>query len=278
MSENTAAWKGTLSKAAALFDKSSASRKQASGLLWTGAQEAITDWTPRSDDDVSGEGLYSDLLEALGKGRKGDASKIRTVALAVKNNGLDTRQYPNLSKAYAAAVALTKTATKQADEDAAAEKAVQSIAKSAPASAETPEGAARIVLSKGVDEAARLLLDALGATNSDAHRAFMRAVAEEVAGRNKPAPKTKAAPAGPKEGTVTPKAKPTGAAKKAAAVKAKPKPVGKPKVEQPALTDTEIEADKNAAEARAEIQAQNQAKAKAKPVLRGRPARPVVKK
>lgn len=200
--------------------------KAASALLWQGAQAAIEDWLPNSDNDVSAENLYNEAKAALGgEHRKGDASKIRAVAGAVKTKGLLLSLYPNLYKAYTEAQRLTTTVAKEKAEDEAAEKAVAGI--DAPKSSSTPEGAALIVLSKGLDEAARLLLDALGASNEAAHRSFMRAISQEIAGRVKP----KAAStvkAGPKAGATQAKTgtavKPTVKAK-AAPVKAKAAPV-----------------------------------------------------
>ena len=220
-------WQAALAQSAVLFDRSTAGRKRASELLWKGAQEGIEAWD--SDNDVSGEALYSEVLGLLGKPRKGDASKIRTVALAAKNNGLVVTIYPNLSKAYAEALRLTKTIATQQAEDSAADAAVAALASVIGATASTPEDAAKVVLAKGVDEAARLLLDALGATNEAAHRSLMRAIAQEIAGRVKPAPKPKVT-AGPKAGA-TQAGTPTSKAKaviNTAGAKEKPAPAGAP--------------------------------------------------
>lgn len=189
-------WQETLAKSATLFDRSAQGRKSATALLWKGAVGAIEAWEP--DTDVSAEGLYNDVKTALGESRKGDASKIKTVALAVKNNGLVLGVYPNLSKAYVAAVAMTKTVAVHQTEDDAAEAAVKALAEFTGATVSTPEDAAKIVLAKGVDEAARLLLDALGATNEAAHRSFMRAISQEISGRIVKPVKTVAS--GPKAG------------------------------------------------------------------------------
>lgn len=245
-------WQATLNRSATLFDKSAGERKRATVLLWQGAVAGIEDWLPNSDEDVSAENLYSEVQAILGKPRKGDASKIKTVALATKNNGLILSLYPNLSKAYAEARRLTQTVAQEKSEDAAAEKAIEALAASAPKSSGTPEGAAMIVLSQGVDEAARLLLDALGATNDAAHRAFMRAISQEIAGRVKP--KVSTVKAGPKAGAT--QAKP-GGAKTATAVKAQPvkgKPAAQPveKVEKVATPAVPVAT-------------------KGKPVLKGKP-------
>ena len=215
-------WQDTLAKSAALQDRVKKGSARASSLLWEGAQEAINQWLPKSERDESGEKLGAAVTEALGKSRKGDASKIKTVALAVKNNGLLLADHPNLYKAYGEATRLTKTVKVHAAEDEAADEAVSAIA--APKSTSAPEGAAKIVLSKGVDEAARLLLNELGAENIAAHRAFMRAIAQEIAGRiPKPAPKPPKKAAPKKGAKVAKKAAPKKAAPvKAAATKAKP--------------------------------------------------------
>lgn len=232
-------WQETLTKSATLFDRSAKGRKQASALLWDGAQVAIEEWIGNSDTDVHAEVLYSDVLDILGTSRKGDVSKIKSVALAVKNNGLVLSLYPNLSKAYAEARRLTQTVQQHAAEDHAADEAVAEIQQNAPKSSSTPEGAALIVLSKGVDEAARLLLDALGATNTAAHRSLLRAISQEIAGRVQPAPK----PA--KKAS----SKPKGAAKKAAPAKPKAtKAKGKPKPKAQATADEPVADESPAAD------------------------------
>lgn len=223
-------WQDILTKSAALHNKSAEDKKKSATLLWTGAKTGITEWLPGSDEDVSAEVFQSTVMGILGKSRKGDVSKIKTVALAVKNNGLDLDAkittgtkagqplYPSLTKAYEEARRLTQTVAKEAAEDDAADAAVASIAADAPNSTSTPEGAAKIVLAKGLDEAARLLLDALGPDNEAAHRSFLRAVSAEVAGRVKPKTQPKAA-AGPKAGATQAK---TGTPAKAAPAKAQP--------------------------------------------------------
>jgi hypothetical protein len=211
-------WQETLAKSAALQDRVKKGSARASALLWEGAQEAINQWVPKSERDENGEKLGAAVTEALGKSRKGDASKIKTVALAVKNNGLVLSQH---SKAYAEATRLTKTVKVHIAEDEAADEAVSAIA--APKSTSSPEGAAKIVLSKGVDEAARLLLNELGAENIAAHRAFMRAISQEIVGRiPKPAPKPPKKAAPKKGAKAAKKAAPKKAAPKAASTKAKP--------------------------------------------------------
>jgi hypothetical protein len=176
-------WQETLHKSSVLADRSAQGKKRATALLWAGAQAGIAGWVDTADSDQNGERLYNETMDALGKHRKGDASKIKTVALAVVNNALDLSTFPNLSQAYAAATALTKTVKVHAAEDEAAEAAVEAIAADVPKSASTAEAAAKILLAKGLDGAVVALLDALGANNEQAHRALMRAVSVEVAAR-----------------------------------------------------------------------------------------------
>lgn len=263
-------WQDNLHKSSALLDRSTKARKQASGLLWTGAQTGIEEWLPGSDTDVSGENLYNDVLGALGKTRKGDASKIKSVALAVKKHGLVLSLYPNLSKAYGEATRLTKTVQAQATEDAAAEKAIESI--EAPKTTGSVEGAAALLLSKGLDGAVVAILDALGANNEAAHRAFMRAVATEVAARVQ-ASKPKPAPrSGPKTGAT--QAATGGKPRKAATVQpAKPKQKGKPVAAKATAPTAEAPAEAGPVNDGVETSAPAP-KAKARPVVK-RPGRPV---
>lgn len=197
-------WQDSLNQSTVLLDRSAKQKKRASTLLWTGAREAIDLWLPNADEDVSAEGLYEEVLDVLGTSRKGDASKIKTVALAVSRHGLVLATYPNLSQAYAEAARLTKTVAIEAAEDDAAEAAIEALADSVPNSTTTPEGAALILLSKGVDGAVVAILDALngpsGEPNPAAHRAFMRAVATEAAARVQAAKPKPAPKAEPKEG------------------------------------------------------------------------------
>ena len=217
-------WQDTLKKSATLLDRSTKGKARATAMLWEGAQVAINEWLPESDTDVNGEDMQSEVTAVLGKSRKGDASKIKTVALAVRNNGLVLGAFPNLSKAYAEATRLTKTVAVHAAEDEAAEAAVAAI--NAPKSTQTPEGAAALLLSRGVDEAARILLEVLGKTNHAAHKSLLRAIAQEAAGLiPKPEPKVKAEPKA--KGSAKPAAKVSDGTAKAKPVKkaAKPKPV-----------------------------------------------------
>lgn len=171
-------WQEALQRSSTMLDRSDKARKMASSLLWKGAREGINEWLATADSDSSGEGLYATLLEALGVSRKGDASKIKTVALAVLNNGLDLDAHDNLSKAYGEAVRVTKGAKIEAEEDDAAEAAISQI--EAPKTASTVDSAAALLLSKGVDGAVVAILDALGGDNFEAHRSFLRSVSNEI--------------------------------------------------------------------------------------------------
>lgn len=283
-------WQEALQKSSNLLDRSAKARKTASNLLWKGAKEGIEGWLPESATDVSGERLYGDVIEALGKGRKGDASKIKTVAVAVRTHGLDLSVYPNLSKAYAEATRLTKTVAVQAEEDDAAEKAIESI--EAPKTTGSVEGAAALLLSKGVDGAVVAILDTLGAKNEAAHRAFMRAVSTEIAARvqaNKPKPAPKA-PAAPKAGATASTGK-AGVKKATAPVASKTK--GKPvkgtasKPAAPVAEDTDKgepitdPVDAGTAEVEDifdEIEAEDTAAEAPAPVAKKKAGRPVVRR
>lgn len=223
-------WQDDLATSSKLRDKSDRERKRAGALLWDGAKAGIEAWD--SESDPSAERFSDEVNAVLGAGRKGDASKIKTVALAVKSNGLDLDEFPNLSKAYAEARRLTQTVKVEADEDSAADEVISAL--DVPKTASTAEAAAKIVLAKGVDEAARLLLDTLGDHNFDAHRALLRALTQETSGRVKAqkeaekkaavvdAPKPGATQASKADKKATPKAAPKGS------TKAKPAPVEAP--------------------------------------------------
>lgn len=170
-------WVKTLAASEKARISSEASGKKASALLWDGAVGAITEWDRSGDPD--GNTLYEEVKAALGGDhRKGDASKIKTVAQAVANHGLDIDEMPNLSKAYSAARDLMKGEPQRNAEDEAAEAVTSSI--EVPDKPSTPEDAAKILLAEGVDETARLLVAAMGRENGPAHRAMIRAIASEV--------------------------------------------------------------------------------------------------
>lgn len=271
-------WKDMLAKSEALRVKAGNEKKKSGILLWDGAKKAISEWSNDTTDSTA-ERLRAEVTEALGgKHRKGDASKIVTVALATRDNGLDTAAFKSLAQAYAEAIKRTKTAQVQAAEDDAAEKAIEALAEEVPNSTSTVEGAAKILLSKGVDGAVVAILDALGAKNEAAHRSFLRAVSTEIAARvaankPKPAPKKKA---GPKDGAVsaasvkkaTPKA---GDGTTKAKAKAKARPVKKAEV-SPKAANPKAEAAAEALADKADkagvVPINRTAKAKARPVVK----------
>lgn len=175
-------WQESLQKSTSSLARSATAKKAASTLLWKGATEGINDWLENhAENDATAEGLFDRVCTALGRSRKGDASKIRQVAVAVRTKGLDLDEFPNLSQAYGKATALTRTAVEHATEDDAAEKAVEAI--EAPKSTSSVDGAAALLLSKGVDGAVVALLDTLGKDNFDAHRALARSLASEIVAR-----------------------------------------------------------------------------------------------
>lgn len=180
-------WQHALNASGRLYDKSGTDRKKASILLWQAATSAIAEWAQDTSEDENAEGMYGEMIGILGEHRKGDVSKIKTVALAVANADLDTGKFTNLSRAYAEARRLTHTAKVEKAEDAIAEEVIEAIAESAPKSATSPTSAAMILLSKGIDGAVVAILDALngaaGEHNPEAHRAFLRALTTEVSSR-----------------------------------------------------------------------------------------------
>lgn len=227
-------WQNDLVTSVLLVERMAKDKVKAGALLWKATRAAIAGWMDQSDVDVYGENLYADVLDIMGTSRKGDASKIKTVALAHKDKGLDLDAFASLSKAYAEAIALTRTAREEAEQDTAADEAIEAIAAIAPASTTTTEGAAQILLAKGLDEAAKAVLDALngpsGEFNEAAARAFLRTVANEINGRVKPAKvetsgdteKEGATKAAPAQAKATPKAAPAASKAKPAATKAAP--------------------------------------------------------
>lgn len=175
-------WQESLQKSSTSLARSASAKKTASILLWKGATEGINDWlVNHAEEDATAEGLFERVCTALGRSRKGDASKIRSVAVAVRTKGLDLNEFPNLSQAYSKATALTRTAREHAVEDDAAEKAIEAI--EPPKSTSSVDGAAALLLSKGVDGAVVAILDTLGKDNFEAHRAFARSLASEIVSR-----------------------------------------------------------------------------------------------
>lgn len=81
--------------------RAAALRKQAGAYLWAGAQALIEQWlTWDATGDPEALVLYANALEAIGKSRKGQASKIKTVALAARDLDLHPHCYSSLSEAY----------------------------------------------------------------------------------------------------------------------------------------------------------------------------------
>lgn len=243
-------WQDSIVKSAILKERAHKGDVKAGELLWSGAQEGINDWLPNSDDDASAENLYQELLTLMGKARKGDASKIAKVAVAVKDKGLVLSSYTNLSKAYAAARAMIDSAPLHDAEDSAAEELAATISSAAPKSTSSLEGAAKIVLGAGVDEASRVLveavIDAAGSYEKaePVLRSLARALSQEIAGtKPKPEPKAKAEPKPKGETVKKATAKPASQKAKPASQKAKPKPapVVEDAVEDDEPFDDEVE-------------------------------------
>ena len=176
-----ATWAETLRAAARKLDTAAVTAREGNSLVWLGGAAAIADVTSGSDYD--GIAFYEQLLGALGQPRKGTASKLRTVADAVIEHGLDTSEHKSLAAAYNAARALNRTRTVEVAEDTALDEALSALI--APKSTSTIEGAAKLLLSKGEDEAVRQIFDAIGGDNFAALRSFVRAATQELSGRVK---------------------------------------------------------------------------------------------
>lgn len=248
-------WQATAKEAAVLYGRAEKAGNKAGLMLWQGATAAIAEWEVDADEDVDAERLSHNLLVIMGTKRKGDVSKIKKVALAVRAKGLQTSQYPNLSKAYAAAKDLLDTSVVEGSEDNAADEAIQAVAEDAPKTATTVESAAKMLLALagGPDEVARQINDAInhgGQENHEAHRAMARAFAQDAAGRVKAVADKEKAEAEAKRGALIAereaaqrakaeetKAKPP-AAKKTAAKKATPVQTDKTKTALPPKAST----------------------------------------
>ena len=176
-----ATWAETLRAAARKLDTAAVTAREGNSLVWLGGAAAIADVTSGSDYD--GIAFYEQLIGALGQPRKGTASKLRTVADAVVEHGLDTSEHKSLAAAYNAARALNRTRTVEVAEDTALDEALSVLI--APKSTSTIEGAAKLLLSKGEDEAVRQIFDAIGGDNFAALRSFVRAATQELSGRVK---------------------------------------------------------------------------------------------
>lgn len=181
-------WQESIVQSGVLKARAEGADKKAGELLWAGAQEGINAWLPESEQDASAEGLYNEVIGLMGRARKGDASKIAKVAVAVKDKGLSLSSFTTLSRAYSAARELLDAAPQHASEDTAAEALAEAIAETAPKTATGLEGAAKILLSKGVDEASRVVvaavIEAAGSYEKaePVLRSLMRSLSQEVVG------------------------------------------------------------------------------------------------
>ena len=233
----------TLRKSESVRAASVTSRREAGALLWEGSKAAIQEWD--TNKDSAGEFLYEEVKAALGgKHRKGDAAKVKKVALAKRDYGLVLVEWANLSQAYREACRLTDVMAREAAEDKAADAAVADAAKREVEPGSIEDAANRLV-GAGLPQAVSAILDALGKENIPAHKALLRALTDEVGKRQAAAekidpakPKTAkpakpkgdvqvAKPAAAKPAAAKPKpaaAKPKPAAAKPAAAKPKPKP------------------------------------------------------
>lgn len=251
-------WQHTLQLSATADEKVENFKELAGKRLWFGARSAIAEFASADADtgslDPSGETLFAAIKET---GLTAvTASKIKNVALAARDRedfdwslyvaapyGAKPKQM-SLGKIDKIVRSLVKAEAQpevEANEDSAADVAIQAVVDSAPKSANSVEGGIKVALAKAgdVDEFVKVLIDVLngptGAHNEAACRAFIRSFAAENAGRvraAKPAPvaKVKATPA--KDGAA--KAKPAPVAvskskgdpnKKALPAKAEPAPV-----------------------------------------------------
>jgi hypothetical protein len=182
-------WGDMLAKSSTLKARAGKADKQAGVLLWNGAKGAISEWT-ESKIDTTGETLYNDVIAALGRSRKGDASKIKLVALAFTQHGLDLTAHDGLSKAYAEARRLLQINVRNDSDDEIAEELTAAI--DAPKTASSLSSAAAMLLANGIDAAVVALLDKIKdaadddqAKTESAYRSFLRAGTAEVAARVK---------------------------------------------------------------------------------------------
>jgi len=233
----------TLRKSESVRAKSVTSRREAGALLWEGSKAAIQEWD--TNKDSTGEFLYEEVKAALGgKHRKGDAAKVKKVALAKRDYGLVLVEWANLSQAYREACRLTDVMAREAVEDKAADAAVADAAKREVEPGSIEDAANRLV-GAGLPQAVSAILDALGKENIPAHKALLRALTDEVGKRHAAAEKID--PAKPK--TAKP-AKPKGDVQVAKPAAAKPKPAAakpKPAAAKPAAAKPKPAAAKPAA-------------------------------
>lgn len=101
MSESAQDWRELMQACAERFVESEAHTKETSLIVWAAARAAILNHDPKSDP--TGEKLYADTIEILGRRRKGTASKIKTVALVRQQYGVDLDLFGSLHSAYKAA-------------------------------------------------------------------------------------------------------------------------------------------------------------------------------
>jgi hypothetical protein len=221
---STSTWRIALQQAGLQKDEARANTKEAGQAAWAAARAGIEEWLTVKGADPEAQAFHGEVLRYYGKARKGEASKIRTIALATANNVLDPNAYRTLGAAYAAALKLTKIADVNATEDAALAASAAALAALAAASAPTgtPESMASTIMALGAKKAVTLMLDALGEDNLPAHRALLRELSKQVGERNEKAQAKTTASTPAKDKTV-PKAdvKPAAPAKPA---KTKPAP------------------------------------------------------
>lgn len=214
----TVTWQEIMGRSVELMEQSSKDRKEASRLLWESAKRAIVEWMPNTSHDPDGDELYEKIRDILGKSRKGDASKIRIVAVHHVAGNIYMFDYDNLAQAYKAVKAFIDADLERLErewEDQTAQKATEVLSQQSSAAISMHEAATK-VLSDGVDNAAVALLSALdrannGEHNAPAHQAFVRAIVAEVSARDKahqaaqPEVETPAKPQTkkPKKGAVT---------------------------------------------------------------------------
>lgn len=78
--------------------RAAAARRRAGEYLWAGTKALVEEWN--GDADPMADDLYVKALDAIGKNRKGSASKMRTVALATRDLDLPLYAYASLNEAY----------------------------------------------------------------------------------------------------------------------------------------------------------------------------------
>ncbi len=184
-------WRKEMEAAAKLRDSADSSIGRATSKVWNACRGGVTEWlSGNAADDGNADELHGEFIELYGKARRGDCSKMRTVALAARDHGLNLDEFESLSKAYASARALVVVKQQHADEDEIGEATSEAIAKTAPKTATSVDSAAMILLSRGFDETARALVEALEANSPDPTKAalsLIRAISEENTARAKAA-------------------------------------------------------------------------------------------